>query len=141
MQRVTFQGRLVKLGKQKTLCLGRVAGLLFGFSCIWFSYLGLPSILEVWEKKRVTPKPFFSSCSVASSNPCRDRSTPWPRLSSVASSESGLGGCPEGRRRWGRGYTGRRLQEAVLEVRVGSGLFTEGLASAPGSWGLQVWCL
>lgn len=72
MQRVTFQGRLVKLGKQKTLCLGRVAGLLFGFSCIWFSYLGLPSILEVWEKKRVTPKPFFSSCSVASSNPCRD---------------------------------------------------------------------
>ena len=71
MQRVTFQGRLVKLGKQKTLCLRRVAGLLFGFSCIWFSYLGLPSTLEVWEKKRVTPKLFFSSCSVASSNPWR----------------------------------------------------------------------
>lgn len=68
MQKVTFQRRLVKLGKQKTLCLGRVAGLLFGFSCIWFSYLGLPSILE----KRVTPKPFFSSCSAPSSNPCRD---------------------------------------------------------------------
>lgn len=66
---------------------GGVAGLpskviLFGFSCICFSHLRLSSsILEVWEKRRVSPETFVFFLLWCSS-PCRD---PWlPNLSQLS---------------------------------------------------------